>query len=246
MVYFSQQLQLPQRRSRGPVSPWESGFGLPAPREWRGSVISKMELFGGKTNTNRQLFMVDKVWLFLFHRWLNPRVLSGEGGRSRNALSERCLSARQHLWMLISLPLCCGALKCKGKTLLITLLLKDQQPGEMYFVTFSLWSLFFIMKTVTFIQACAPAHGSGFLMNRSCPFPGLWLRGTAGAAFGVSWLPPEMQILPLGERVLVSHLVSSALGRIQPVLPLSHIVEVREDARCSKGWKEKFWCWISH
>lgn len=31
----------------------------------------------------------------------------------------------------------------KGKTLLITLLLKDQQPGEMYFVTFSLWSLFF-------------------------------------------------------------------------------------------------------
>lgn len=26
--------------------------------------------------------------------------------------------------------------------MLITLLLKDQQPGEMYFVTFSLWSLF--------------------------------------------------------------------------------------------------------
>lgn len=45
--------------------------------------------------------------------------------------------------MFISLPLCSGALKCKGKTLLITLLLKDQQPGEMYFVTFSLWSLFF-------------------------------------------------------------------------------------------------------
>ena len=45
--------------------------------------------------------------------------------------------------MFISLPLCSGALKCKGKTLLITPLLKDQQPGEMYFVTFSLWSLFF-------------------------------------------------------------------------------------------------------
>lgn len=24
--------------------------------------------WGEKTNTNRQLFMVDKVWLFLFHR----------------------------------------------------------------------------------------------------------------------------------------------------------------------------------
>lgn len=68
MFYFSQQLQLPLRRSRGPVSPWESAFGLPAAKEWRGSVVSKMELIGGKTNTNRQLFMVDKVWLFLFHR----------------------------------------------------------------------------------------------------------------------------------------------------------------------------------
>lgn len=68
MFYFSQQLQLPLRRSRGPVSPWESGFGLQAAKEWRGSFISEMELIGGKTNTNRQLFMVDKVWLFLFHR----------------------------------------------------------------------------------------------------------------------------------------------------------------------------------
>lgn len=46
MFYFSQQLQLPLRRSRGPVSPWESGFGLPAAKEWRGSVVSKMELRG--------------------------------------------------------------------------------------------------------------------------------------------------------------------------------------------------------
>lgn len=33
-----------------------------------GTAVSEMELARGKTNTNRQLFTVDKVWLFLFHR----------------------------------------------------------------------------------------------------------------------------------------------------------------------------------
>lgn len=49
---------------------------------------------------------------------------------------------QQHLWMFISLPLCSNSLKCKEKTSLITLLLKDQQLHGMYFVTFPLWSLF--------------------------------------------------------------------------------------------------------
>lgn len=68
MLYFSQQLRLPRRRSRGPVSPWESAFGLPAAQGWRGNAVSVVQLTGRKTNTNRQLFTVDKVWLFLFHR----------------------------------------------------------------------------------------------------------------------------------------------------------------------------------
>ena len=68
MLSFSQQLQLPRRRSRDPASPSESGFSLPAAQGWQGSAVSKMELTGGKPNTNRRLFTVDKVWLFLFHR----------------------------------------------------------------------------------------------------------------------------------------------------------------------------------
>lgn len=48
MFYFSQQLQLSLRRSRGPGSPWESGFRVPATRGWRGNVVSEMELIGGK------------------------------------------------------------------------------------------------------------------------------------------------------------------------------------------------------
>lgn len=52
-------------------------------------------------------------------------------------------------------------------------------------------------------------------------------------------MPPEMQIQPLGERILVAPLVSSGLDRIHPVLLLSHIVEAREDARCKQRLKGK-------
>lgn len=68
MFCFFQQLQLPRRRSQGPVSLWENGFNLPAAQGWQGTAVSKVELTRGRTNTNRQLFTVDKVWLFLFHR----------------------------------------------------------------------------------------------------------------------------------------------------------------------------------
>lgn len=82
--------------------------------------------------------------------------------------------------MFISLPLCSGALKCKGKTLLITLLLKDQQPGEMYFVTFSLWSLFFLNENGD-IHSGLRSSARRWVFNESLlTFP--WaLRGTAGA-----------------------------------------------------------------
>lgn len=48
-----------------------------------------------------------------------------------------------------------------------------------------------------------------------------------------------MQIQPLGERVLLSHLVSFGLGRIHPVLHLSGVVEVREDATYEQRLKGK-------
>lgn len=48
-----------------------------------------------------------------------------------------------------------------------------------------------------------------------------------------------MQIQPLGERVLLSHLVSFGLGRIHPVLRLSGVVEVREDATYEQRLKGK-------
>lgn len=73
--------------------------------------------------------------------------------------------------MFISLPLCSAGLKCKGKTLLITLLLKDQQPGEMYFVTFSLWSLFFRNEKGD-IHSGSHAGAGRWVFNESLlPFP---------------------------------------------------------------------------
>lgn len=62
MFYFFQ-----QRRSRDPASSWESDFSLRAARGWQGSAVPKTGLTGGKINTNRQLFMVVKVWDFPFH-----------------------------------------------------------------------------------------------------------------------------------------------------------------------------------
>lgn len=62
MFYFFQ-----QRRSQDPASSWESDFSLQAAQGWQGSAVPKTGLTGGKTNTNRQLFMVVKVWVFAFH-----------------------------------------------------------------------------------------------------------------------------------------------------------------------------------
>lgn len=52
-------------------------------------------------------------------------------------------------------------------------------------------------------------------------------------------MPPEMEIQPLREHLLVSHLVSSGLQRIRPVFCLNHAVEVREDERCKQRLKGK-------
>lgn len=146
--------------------------------------------------------------------------------------------------MFISLPLCSGALKCKGKTLLITLLLKDQQPGAMYFVTFSLWSLFFRNENGD-IHSALRASAWRWVFNESLlPFP--WAR-TQGRSRSHRWnmliLPPEPWIKLLGERIFVSHLVSSGSDRMRPAFRLSRIVEVGEDVRCNQRLNGRSLMW---
>jgi len=145
--------------------------------------------------------------------------------------------------MFISLPLCSGALKCKGKTLLITLLLKDQQPGEMYFVTFSLWSLFFRNENSD-IRSGLRASAWRWGFNESLlPFPWAPSWGRSRSPSGAGWLPPELQIELLGQCILVSHLASSGSDQIRPTLRLSHIDDIGEDARANQWLKGKSLMW---
>lgn len=136
--------------------------------------------------------------------------------------------------MFISLPLCSGALKCKGKTLLITLLLKDQQPGEMYFVTFSLWSLFFRNENGD-IHSGSHARAWRWVFNESLlPFP--WAL-TEGHSRSCLW----SILIATGDADPASwyHIWYPPVWVESILCCLSHTVEVREDARCKQRLKGK-------